>query len=151
MEHEHIVIRKPFTFFIIVMLILIALYILIRLYVIDEWPDHEPRMIEESYNETWARFSSESDLNPSEKRELFKITYKGNNIRWQGKMLECAKLDNGFLVRVDHRGSEFADVSFTTTESCTGFEKGDEIDYSMELDDLQINVFIGVKGEIWTG
>ncbi len=150
-EPEPFITRRPVLFLIIFLIVLVLLYIPIRIAVkIYVGNVQGPQYLNESFTDTWNWFKSDSPLNIEEKRELFKIKYDNNIVTWEGRVLQCRRLENVWTVSIDETGSDAPDVIFSTLQNCSGFEPGKKVRYRMQLFDFRVNMFIGEKGVILT-
>ncbi|MFC1723197.1 hypothetical protein ACFL0V_03585 [Nanoarchaeota archaeon] len=147
--HEHFVTRRPLLFLIIVMTVLVLLYAPARI-LVQSYADRmrEAHVLEESYEEVWKWFNSDSPLNIEEKQELYWIKYNGNVVEWQGMVLGCKDLGNIRSVKIDHRGTSYADVVFSTLTTCDEWPIDKTIRYRMEIIDWRVNVFVGKEGSL---
>ncbi|MBW2967981.1 hypothetical protein KY362_05840 [Candidatus Woesearchaeota archaeon] len=147
--HESYITRKPLEFTLLVLFIILV--ILLPVYVYMEFfytAKEKGSVLTETFNEVAYRFSPESDLSPADKRVMFRLEYEGNTVQWKGQLLSCTKMNDMYRVNVDHLGTGFADVVFTTLDDCSMIEPGQTIEYRMELVDWQTTTFIGKDGEL---
>ena len=145
---EHIVIRRPILFMVIVLAVLFAIFIPAKYIIEKKSSVSYAGFVNESYSDVWYWFNINSPLTADEKKELFDIKYSGNIVEWSGKLLNCRSLESLSSVSVEHRSTGFADVVFSTGDDCSSLPEGSEITYQIELIDLRVNVFVGRKGKI---
>ena len=146
---ESFVTRKPVEFTLIVLFIVLVL--LAPLYIYMKWSpsdDDKEVFITESFNEVMYMFSPESDLSPADKRIMFRLEYEGNIVQWSGTLLSCDRANGLSRLSVDHLGTGFADVIFTTRQDCPASAVGAPLTYRMTLVDWKTTTFIGKDGEV---
>ena len=148
--HESFVTRKPMEFTIIVLfavfILLLPVYILTKPR--SDVGDQNEDILAESYEEIQFRFSTESDLTESDKRQLFRLQYEGERVQWSGVLLACDDIGGWYRVSVDQTGNGFGDVLFTTFNNCSDVPLGSRVYYSTVLIDRKTKSFIGKEGEI---
>lgn len=150
---ESYVTRKPMSFTLIVLVIILLVLTPVYFYMTYMLSDKEPtgELVTETYNEVNYWFSTESDLTEKDKKTLFRINYEGNDVQWQGLLIECTPIDGVFRVGVTHKSSEFPDVLFMTEDDCTTLVLGRSITYRITLVEWKVNSYIGKDGRILSG
>lgn len=147
--NESFVTRKPLEFTLMVLFVIFLLLLPVYFYTKHTKQTAKPEtLIAESYNEVDYKFNPESELSENDKRQLFKIEYEGNFVEWRGALMNCEQLTGAFKVGIDHRGTGFADVLFTTQQDCSKIPVGEAINYKIRLVDRKSRTFIGTDGEI---
>ncbi len=148
--HESFVTRKPLEFTLIVLFVILLLLLPVYFLTKQRAATRQtgPSFIPETFAETNYQFDRDSDLSESDKRTLFKITYKDNAVQWTGILLSCQPADGMFRLSIDHVGTDLADAIFITVDDCTKIEIGSGITYKMTLVDWNVGTFIGNDGKI---
>lgn len=147
---ESYVTRKPMSFTLIVLVIILIILTPVYFYMkyLGSREKVTGQFLAESYSEVDYWFNTESDLTENDKKTLFRINYEGNTVQWRGTLVECTPVDGIFKVGASHKSAEFPDALFMTEDDCTGYSLGSTMTYRMRLIEWKVNSFIGDQGSI---
>lgn len=148
--HDSFITRKPLEFTLIVLFVLFLLLLPVYFVTKRSAGSTEPKgvLLTETYGEAIYLFDTESDLSENDKKILFRLNYEGNWVQWRGSLLTCDDMGGLFRVSIDHRGTGFNDVIFTTPVDCTAIPIGTTITYKTRLIDRLPKTFVGKEGEL---